>query len=78
MDNLLAIVLCWLTFVPNLYKSLFHANIGAPHHVIPTIIKERNRDLEQVYIHISLLTMTSSLAQTKHFYIGTAPNCLPG
>jgi hypothetical protein len=30
-----------------MYKSLFHADIGAPLHVIPTIITERKRDLEQ-------------------------------
>jgi hypothetical protein len=54
-----------------MYKSPFHADIGAPRHVILTIIAERKRDLEQVYIHISLLTMTISLAQTKHFYVGT-------
>jgi hypothetical protein len=54
-----------------MYKSLFHADIGAPLHVIPTIITERKRDLEQVYIHINLFTMTISLAQTKHFYIDT-------
>ena len=44
-----------------MYKSLFHADISAPRHVILTIITERKRDLEKVYIHISLLTMTISL-----------------
>ena len=58
-------------FRSNMYMSLFHTDIGAPRHVIPTIITERNRDLEKVYIHVSLLTKTTSLAKTKHFYIGT-------